>query len=68
MIIALLLLVLVLVVIIREPNIVIALVIIGAIAAVLGGCDQYKTAQLPACTSHCTFTDGGREVTVSKPE
>lgn len=37
------------------------------LAMPLAGCaEQYRTAQLPACTQHCTFTDGGREVSVSK--
>lgn len=53
-------------VIYRFPEVVIAIIILGVIVAILPGCDHYRTAQLPQCQSHCTFTDGGREVTVAK--
>lgn len=51
----------------RSVDEAVVVVLVIATAVVLGGCaDHYGTAQLPACTSHCTFTDGGRQVSVSK--
>ena len=50
----------------RHPTFLIALAILGAIGALLGGCEKYKTAQLPSCTSHCSFEDGGDHVTGSQ--
>ena len=47
-------------------HLVVAVVLLGAICAVLGSCATYVASQMPQCETHCNFTAGGRQV-VGRP-